>query len=134
MNNVAETIYRLTEYIQMTIKLRSNVDSFNVYQSTNIAGPWTFLLNVENTQSEKRFKGRTVFQFNPNLIGWSNDVSNYIVIHPVVGGVEGAQEGPVTIFPLHYEHAKSVDRTSIFVYDKGSERYVPATTDMTAFK
>ena len=133
--NVAETIYRLSEFIQMTIKVRPNVDSFNIYQSNNIGGPWVFLLNVINLSStENRFKGRTVFQFNPQTIGWSNDVSNYIAINPVVGGVEGLQEGPVTIYPLHFEHAKSVDRTSLFIYDEPSKRYVPATTNMAAFQ
>ena len=135
MDNVAETIYRLTEFIQMTIKVRTNVDSFNIYQSTNQLGPWVFLQNVVNLPStERRFKGRTVFQFNPKSIGWAEDVSNYITVHPVVGGVEGPQEGPVTIYPLHFEHAKSVDRTSLFIYDKTFERYVPATTDMSAFQ
>lgn len=133
--NVAETIYRLSEFIQMTIRVRQNVDSFNVYQSNNIVGPWVFLVNVINVSSvEKRFKGRAVFQFNPQTIGWNNDTSNYITINPVVGGVEGAQEGPVTVYPLHFEHAKSVDRTSLFVYDNLSKRYVPATTSMTAFQ
>lgn len=133
--NVAETIYRLSEFIQMTIKVRPNVDSFNIYQSNNVGGPWTFLLNVANLPStEKRFKGRTVFQFNPQTIGWNNTVNNFIAINSVVGGVEGAQEGPVTIYPLHFEHAKSIDRTSIFVYDNAADRYVPATTDMSAFQ
>jgi len=135
MANVAETIYRLSEFIQMTIRIRPNVDSYNIYQSNFNIGPWVFLLNVVNEQStEPRFKGRTVFQFNPDVIGWSNDATNYISIAPVVGGVEGPLEGPVVVYPLHFEHAKSVDRTSIFVYDDAAKRYVPATTAMAAFQ
>ena len=135
MANVAETIYRLSEFVQMTIRIRTLVDSFNIYQSNNNVGPWIFLLNIPNIpSSEIRFKGRTVFSFNPLLLPWSNEVSNFISIAPVTNNIEGALEGPVTIYPLHYEHAKSVDRMSLFVYDNAGQRYVPATTAMAAFQ
>ena len=135
MANVAETIYRLSEFVLMTIRIRSLVDSYNIYQSNSNIGPWIFLLNVPNIpSSEIRFKGRTVFSFNPLALTWSNEVSNFISIAPVTNNIEGAKEGPVTVYPLHYEHAKSVDRMSLFVYDNAGQRYVPATTAMAAFQ
>jgi hypothetical protein len=131
---VAEVLYRLVEYIQLSIWERVGVDSFNIYQSTIDVGPYTLFTSTPNEGSnEFRTKGRILVSFNPKDFSWDNEATNYIKIAPVTGGVEGPLEGPVKILPLHYEKAISVDRMAMFVYDDVNQRYIPASTSMTAF-
>ena len=134
--SVAEVIYRLVEFVQMTIQVRSNVDSFNIYHATSIGGPYTKFLEVPNVEHpENRFKGRTVFQFNPADLLWDNTQINYIKIAPVTNLVEGAQEGPVKVYPLHYDQSQATNnKTALFVYDETEAKWVPANTSMSAFQ
>lgn len=133
MLNVAETLYRLIEFVQMSIFVRTGVESFNIYQSTDDI-TYNLLINVPNQASEEpRFAGRVIFSFNPENLGWNNTTTNFIKIAAVASGVEGVLEGPVKVFPLHYEQAKTVDRNAIFVYDDVNQRWIPASTSMSAF-
>jgi hypothetical protein len=136
MANVAETIYRLVSYVQMSIWIRFGVDSFNIYQAVSVSGPYTKFLEVRNIEdSEPRFAGRTVFSFNPSDLGWNNDQINYIRIAPVTGGIEGSQEGPVYIYPLHYDSARaSGNPSTMFVWSTSDKRWIPASTSMSAFQ
>lgn len=132
--SVAEVIYRLVEYVEMSIFVRSGVDSFNIYQSTVETGPYTLVKNVANVAStQPRYKNRVKFSFNPIDLGWNNQQKNYIKIAPVTNSVEGAQEGPVVVYPMHYQKLPA-DYIAIQVWDETESRYIPASTDMSAFK
>jgi len=130
-----ELIYRTPVFVQMTIKLRDNVDYFKIYQSTNNV-LYTYMMDVLNNTpndlvNKRRFLGRCVFQFNPNDVAWNNDVTNYITFAPVVGGVEGAQEGPKIIPPLHADQHDlvSYNRVSLHAWNDVFKRYVPLQAD-----
>ena len=134
--NVAETLYRLPEYVQLSIFVRDGVDAFEIHHATVEVGPYTKFLTITNVGSqEPRFLGRVIFQFNPLDLGWDNTQINYIKIAPVVAGVPGALEGPTKIYPLHYDQTQATNnKSALFVFDETDQRWIPASTNMSAFQ
>lgn len=126
-----ELIYRTANFIQMTIKVRLSVDSFNVYQSVDNV-TYNLLLNVPNKaatdgENKRRFLGRAVFSFDPTLIlNWDNAAFNYIKIAPVVGGVEGTVEDAKAIPPVGLDQSKMVtNKVSLHAWNDSLGVFVP---------
>ena len=129
-----ELIYRTANFIQMTIKVRPSVDSFNVYESVDNS-TYNLLLNVPNKaatdgENKRRFLGRAVFNFDPVEIGWENTAYNYIKIAPVTGGIEGSQEDAKVISPLGLDQSKMVaNKVSLHAWSDTLGEFVPLKVD-----
>ena len=129
-----ELIYRTTNFIQMTIKVRPNVDSFNVYQSTDNV-TYNLLVNVANKQAidgenKRRFLGRCVFNFDPVVLTWDNTKFNYIKIAPVTGVIVGAQETEKVISPVGLDQSKMVtNKVSLHAWSDTLNEFVPLKVD-----
>jgi hypothetical protein len=125
-----QIIYRLRTTIRLFIDYRSGVDSFNLYYSNIDVGPYTLLGNVVNFYSKQpAIKGKNVFEFHTDaLVGWNDDTKNYIKLSPVVGGVIGVQEGPLTI-PTRVESIVPKEFAVIYGLNANSQKFIPISVD-----
>jgi hypothetical protein len=125
-----QLIYRLRTTIRLFIDYRTNVDSFNLYYSNILIGPYTFLKTISNIASKiPSTRGKIVFEFDTlNLIGWNNDTLNYIKLTQIINGIEGNQEGPLEV-PTRLEKIIPKEFSVIYGLDYGSQKFVPISVD-----
>jgi len=128
-----QIIYRLQTTIRLFIDhvIYPNVDSFNLYFSNAVGGPFVTLLgSVDNIPSDvPSVRGKIVFEFHTDdFVGWNNDVRNYIVIAPVTGGVEGAQIGPMTVF-TRAELLVPKEYSVMYGLDRASQKFIPVSVN-----
>lgn len=126
-----QLIYRLRNAVRLLIDYRDDgTDSFNFYWSDTELGVYTlFSEDLINRPSKfPAIKGKILFEFYPSLItnptNWDNDQTNYIKIAPVVGGVVGAQEGPMAI-PTREEMIVQKDQVVAFGFNKTTNKFIP---------
>jgi hypothetical protein len=127
----AQLIYRLKETIRLLIDYRAGVDSFNFYFSSSSGGPFILSLGsiINKASNVPATRGKVVFEFNTtNVIGWNDDIANYVVLMPVVGGVEGAPEGPMTI-PTRIETIMPKDYSVMYGFNKTLQKFIPVSVD-----
>jgi hypothetical protein len=127
-----QLIYRLQTTIRLLIDYRSNIDSFNLYYSNNIAGPYVILGSIINVASKTpSIKGKIPFEFNTtNLINWDNNLSNYIKLAEVINNIEGIQEGPLEI-PTRLAKIQPKEFSVIFGLDYENQKFLPISIDST---
>ena len=127
-----QIIYRLRTTVRLFIDYRTSVDSFNLYYSNVDIGPYTFLGNVLNFYSKQpAIKGKNVFEFHTDsLVGWNDDTKNYIKLAPVIGGIEGVLEGPLTI-PTRVESILPKEFAVIYGLNISSQKFIPISVDPT---
>lgn len=125
-----QIIYRLKSTIRLLIDFRAGVDSFNLYYSNTSVGPYTLISSVENVASKvPATRGKIVFEFHADLLAtWNEDTENYLKLAPVVGGVEGALEGPLTI-PTRLENIIPKEFSVMFGLNKDSQKFIPISVD-----
>jgi hypothetical protein len=123
VNNKIQVVYRLSDRITLMWPVRPNDSnatsptSYNVYWDTAVGGGFTTLLvSVDNGKSPRdsfgvrSYANKVVVHITPSLVpGWNNDVTNYVLLKPVTGLVEGSAEAIIPIVPyttgnmrLHY--------------------------------
>jgi hypothetical protein len=130
-----QLIYRLKNAVRLLIDYRPGVDAFNFYWSATELGAYTlFAENLTNQASlVPPTKGKVLFEFYPSLITlpvqWDNDQTNYIKIAEVIGGVVGAQEGPMAI-PTRTEMIGQKDQMVAFGFNKDSQKFIPLAVDV----
>lgn len=127
----AQLIYRLKETIRLFIDYRTSVDSFNFYFSSSPSGPFTTLLgSVDNVPSKTpATRGKVIFEFNTeSVVGWDDNVTNYIELAPVTGGSEGALEGPMTI-PTRKETIGPKEYSVMYGFNKTLQKFIPISVD-----
>jgi hypothetical protein len=127
-----QLIYRLSTTIRLFIDKRTGVDSYNFYWSNVVGGPYTLFRNIINSASRTpATRGKVVFEFNTSsLVGWSNDVQNYIKMAPVTGVVVGAQEGPLLI-PTRISRIIPKEYAVIYGLNTDSQKFIPVSVDET---
>ena len=121
-------ITRHRDAIRILIDYRTGIDSFNLYWSTNFAGPFVLFGSVANTYAlESQIRGKIFYGFIPSTIGWNNDNTNYLKLTPVIGGIEGAFEGPMIVPPVR-DHI--VDKSvNILGFDSVENRFINIAVD-----
>lgn len=127
-----QIIYRLRQIVRLFIDYRDSVDSFNLYFSDSESGPFTSLLssvpNIASTLPSTR--GKVVFEFSTeSLISWNDNVTNYVTLSPVVSGIEGIQEGPMTI-PTRIESLTPKEYSVMYGFNKDSQKFIPVAVDV----
>ncbi|MDO8640920.1 MAG: hypothetical protein Q7R33_05200 [Nitrosarchaeum sp.] len=147
-NNKIQVIYRLSDRVTLMWPVRPNdgiamnPESFNVYWDSNVAGLFaTLLANVGNGSCEdhegnRSYHKKVVLNFVPSLVpGWDNNVSNYIKLKAVIGGVEQPFEDVVIIAPytqngmrLRYPELRT---TAIVGFNEAENRFIPVSVDTT---
>ena len=127
-----QVIYRLSSTIRLFINYRAGVDSFNIYYSSSALGLYALLRSVDNKASLiPATRGKIVFEFHTsNLLGWVNEATNYIKLAPVVGGVEGALEGPLEII-TRVESIVPKEFAVMYGLNIDSQKFIPISVDNT---
>ena len=127
-----QTIYRLRTTVRLLIDYRTGVDSFNLYYSHTNIGAYIALGSVKNIASKvPATKGKILFEFHTDsLVTWDNDTINYIKLAPVVGGAEGALEGPL-IIPTRVESILPKEFAVIYGLNINSQKFIPISVDPT---
>lgn len=149
VNNKIQVVYRLSDRITLMWPVRPNdsnatsPESYNVYWDVASGGAFTTLLaSVENGKSSRdpfgvrSYANKVVVHITPSLVpNWNNDVTNYVKLKAVTGGIEGAFENVVPIIPyttgnmrLHYPELRT---TAIVGYNAAEQRFLPVTVDST---
>jgi len=125
-----QLIYRLKSTIRLFIDFRVGVDSFNMYYSNVEIGPYTLIRSVANVASKvPSTRGKIVFEFHADsLVGWNESTENYIKLAPVVGGFEGALEGPLAI-PTRLENIIPKEFSVMYGLNKDSQKFIPISVD-----
>ena len=125
-----QLIYRLRQTVRLFIDHRVSVDSFNLYYSNAEGGPYTLIGSTLNIPSNApATRGKVVYEFNTEtLVTWDDDERNYIKLAPVVGGDEGAQEGPLTI-PTRVETIGPKEFSVMYGFNRDSQRFIPISVD-----
>jgi len=130
-----QLIYRLSNTVRLLINHSdySNVDSFNFYWDSAESGTFTnsFVEGILNVPSNKSaIRGKIMIDVipDPNVSGWDNNITNWLKMAPVVGGVEGAKVGPIKI-PTREQIIPHADKVIIYGYDEDNNRYIPAAVD-----
>jgi len=127
-----QIIYRLRTTIRLFIDYRTGIDSFNLYYSNSLAGPYTLLKSIFNVASNNSStRGKIVFEFNiSNLINWNNDSTNYLKMSQVIGGIEGILEGPVEV-NTRLEQILPKEFAVIYGLNYDSQKFIPISVDDT---
>lgn len=127
-----QLIYRLRSTIRLLVSYRTGVDSFNFYYSNIEVGPYVLLGSVLNIASLiPSTRGKIVFEFHTDsLVGWDDQTRNYLKLAPVIGGVEGVQEGPMMI-PTRVESIIPKEFSVIYGLNKDSQKFIPVSVDAT---
>jgi len=127
-----QVIYRLKTMVRLFIDSRTGVDSFNLYYSNVELGPYTLLDSVTNVPSKfPASRGKIIYEFHTDsLVGWDNETRNFIKLAPVVGGVEGAIEGPMTIF-TRVESIQPKEFSVMYGLNKDLQKFIPISVDIT---
>jgi hypothetical protein len=116
--------------------------SFNVYWDASSSGAFTKLLaNVANISyardpfGVRSYANKVVLNVTPTQIpGWNNDVTNYIRLAAVIGGIEQTPEAIINIEPytsngmrLHYPELQT---RAIIGFNKDENRFIPVSVDV----
>ena len=125
-----QIIYRLRQTVRLFIDYRENVDSFNLYYCNTVGGVYALIGAVDNVASTSpASRGKVVYEFSTeSLTNWVDTTSNYIKLAPVVGVVEGAQEGPLKI-PSRTETIAPKEFSVMFGFNKDTQKFVPVAVD-----
>lgn len=129
-----QLIYRLTGTVRLYIDPVVGVDYFNFYWKNSATLPFVNLLGkVENVASLiPSSKGKIVFEFaiTDTLVtaGWDNNKTNYVSYTEVIGGVEGAQKGPIVI-PVKYELHKISNYSVSLGFNTDEQKFIPIAVD-----
>lgn len=144
--NKIQLIYRLPSRITLMWPKRpndsnvTNPSSYNLYWDSSILGTFSTLLgSVENSASDdqlgnRAYHSKIVFNFIPEkVVGWDDNIPNYIRLRPVIGGVEQVAEDYIPIPPyssngmrLRYPDLKT---TAIVGYNRESGSFLPVAVN-----
>ena len=145
-NNKIQIVYRLSNRITLMWPTRPNnsnatkPDSYNVYWDIDAGGAFSNLLGnavnsyTNNLNGNRSYLNKVVMNVIPSLIlGWNNDITNYIRMSAVIGGVEQSAETVVTIAPyttsgmrLRYPELKT---SAIIGYNSDQDQFIPVSVD-----
>ena len=129
-----QLIYRLTNTVRLLIDERpSPVEAFSLKNSVNVGGPFVEFKKVQNKGSvEPQIRGRIMVEVIPqSVVGWDNNLTNYITLHEIIGGVEQAAEGPMVV-PVIYQFNKgdvSIESVVINGFNSSEQKFVPIAVD-----
>jgi|GEM_PF-5485437 len=146
ISNKIQVVYRLPNRITLMWPVRPNEatdqkpTSYNVYWDSNSGGAFTNLLikvpngSAKSVSGIRSYHGKVVVNIIPSqIVGWNNDVTNYVRLKAVVLGIEQAFEDIVSIVPyttngmrLHYPNLQP---TTIVGYNKDEKRFIPVSVD-----
>lgn len=145
ISNKIQVVYRLSNRITLMWPIRPNESieqapsSYNIYWDNLATGTFTKLLvKVSNSSQDafnlRSYHNKVVIHVVPSQVaGWNNEITNFVRLKAVVGGVEQSFEEIVAIPPystngmrLHYPELKP---TAIVGYNSTENRFVPVSVD-----
>jgi len=113
--------------------------SYNVYWDASSAGTFTKKLVSVSNASQTAFGARSyhskvVVNLVPSQIpGWNNNVTNYVRLKAVVGGVEQAFEEIVAIAPYSTNGMRlrypELQTAAIVGFNSSEQRFIPVSVD-----
>lgn len=113
--------------------------SYNVYWDASSSGTFTNKLVSVSNASQTAFGARSyhskvVINLVPSQIpGWNNDITNYIRLKAVIGGVEQAFEDIVAIAPYSTNGMRlrypELQTSAIVGFNSSEQRFIPVSVD-----
>lgn len=127
--------------VRPNVSNNTNPSSYNLYWDATSGGGFTKLLgSVDNVSQQdpfgnRSYKAKVVFNIALSQVAeWNNDITNYIKMKAVIGGVEQAFE-PVVVVPPYTTNgmfrliAPEVKKAAIVGWNDAEKRYIPVSVE-----
>ena len=127
--------------VRPNVSNSTNPSSYNLYWDSSSGGGFAKLLgSVDNVSQQdpfgnRSYKKKVVFNIALSQVpSWNNDITNYIKMKAVVGGVEQGFEAIVTIPPYTTNGmfrlvTPEVEKSAIVGWNDAEKRYIPVSVD-----